>query len=64
MWPPYTDTRTTQKKIPTGTQPSPQQIFFKHPISSNDIAVLELEKEVDLDIYTPVCLAKKEDKTA
>ena len=36
---------------------------MKHIISSNDIAVLELEKEVDLDTYTPACLAKKEDKT-
>ena len=26
--------------------------------------MLELEKEVDLDIYPPACLANKEDKTA
>ena len=38
-------------------------IFTNHTISSNDIAVLELAVEVDLDTYTPACLAKQEDKT-
>ena len=30
---------------------------------NNDIAVLELEEEVDLNVYTPACLAKTSDAT-
>merc|ERR1719150_3090744 len=30
---------------------------------SNDITVLELEEEVDLNVYTPACLAKTSDAT-
>ena len=30
---------------------------------NNDIAVLELEEEVDLKVYTPACLAKTSDAT-
>jgi len=31
---------------------------------SNDITVLELEEEVDLNVYTPACLAKTSDATS
>ena len=31
--------------------------------SDNDIAIIELAKEVDLAIYTPACLAKTSDTT-
>ena len=31
---------------------------------SNDITVIELAQEVDLNIYTPACLAKTTDTTA
>ena len=30
---------------------------LSYPFSLNDIALLELAEEVDLTIYTPVCLA-------
>ena len=31
---------------------------LSYPFSLNDIALLELAEEVDLTIYTPVCLAR------
>ena len=34
------------------------------PVLNNDIAVLELAEEVDLDTFTPACLARTEDGTA
>ena len=35
----------------------PDTLDFNSPYSINDIALLELAEEVDLTIYTPVCLA-------
>ena len=37
---------------------------MQHMIPRNDIAVLELAEEVDLDTFTPACLARAEDGTA
>ena len=31
---------------------------LNYPFAVNDIALLELEEEVDLTVYTPVCLAR------
>merc|ERR1719468_1273538 len=35
----------------------PDTLLLNPPFSINDIALLELEEEVDLTMYTPVCLA-------
>ena len=38
--------------------PYPPQPSFNPPYLVNDIALLELEEELDLNVYTPVCLAR------
>ena len=42
-----------------------QQIGQEHVIGDGfDITILELEEEVDLEVYTPACLAESSDDTA
>ena len=34
---------------------------YNHNTNDNDIAIIELPKEVDLNTYTPACMAKTTD---